>query len=57
MIDDVLATGGTLLAAANLMKQVNAEVVAAITLLEIKELQGNYLLSQHGIVSLSILTA
>ena len=57
MIDDVLATGGTLLAAANLMKQVNAEVVAAITLLEIKELQGNYLLSQQGIVSLSILTA
>jgi adenine phosphoribosyltransferase len=57
LIDDVLATGGTLLAAAHLMKQVSAEVVAAITLLEIKGLQGSECLSEHGIIAKSILLA
>jgi adenine phosphoribosyltransferase len=55
MIDDVLATGGTLLAAANLVKKAQSEVVGAISLLEITFLQGSDKLEAQNIISRSVL--
>ncbi len=55
LIDDVLATGGTMVAAAKLAAKAGAQIAGAITLLEIKFLQGAATLSQHGIRSQSIL--
>jgi adenine phosphoribosyltransferase len=55
MIDDVLATGGTLLAAANLVKKAQSEVVGAISLLEITFLQGSEKLEAQNIISRSVL--
>jgi adenine phosphoribosyltransferase len=55
MIDDVLATGGTLLAAANLVKKAQSEVVGAISLLEITFLQGAEKLQAQNIISRSVL--
>lgn len=40
IVDDILATGGTLLAAASLVKKAGAQVSGALVLLEISELQG-----------------
>lgn len=55
IIDDVLATGGTLLAAANLVKKAQSEVVGAISLLEITFLQGTEKLEAQNIISRSVL--
>jgi adenine phosphoribosyltransferase len=55
IIDDVLATGGTLIAAANLVKKANAIVAGAIVLLEIEALQGNQRLAQAAIPVKSLL--
>lgn len=55
LMDDVLATGGTLIAADKLMRSAGFEVVGAITLLEITFLNGNALLDQHGISHQSVL--
>jgi adenine phosphoribosyltransferase len=49
LLDDVLATGGTLIAADKLIRRAGFEVTGAITLLEITLLNGNQLLNQHGI--------
>ena len=49
LIDDVLATGGTLVAAANLVKKSGASVVGALVLLEISELMGNNKLAKENI--------
>ena len=40
LIDDVLATGGTIKALINLLKQINCKVVATIVIAEIKNLGG-----------------
>jgi len=55
LIDDVLATGGTLIAANKLMRSAGFEVCGAITLLEISFLNGRQLLDQHGIANKSVL--
>ena len=57
MIDDVLATGGTLVAANKLLRSAGFEVSGAITLLEIKALNGRGLLTQHGITNTSVLSS
>ncbi|QWE09442.1 adenine phosphoribosyltransferase [Polynucleobacter ibericus] len=55
LMDDVLATGGTIIAADKLIRSAGFEVVGAITLLEITFLNGSELLNQHGISHQSVL--
>jgi len=55
LLDDVLATGGTLVAADTLIRNAGFEVVGAITLLEISFLNGGDLLKQNEIRHLSVL--
>lgn len=55
LIDDVLATGGTLIAAHKLLRSAGFDVCGAVTLLEISFLNGKQLLDQHGIDNKSVL--
>jgi adenine phosphoribosyltransferase len=55
LLDDVLATGGTLIAADRLIRSAGFEVCGAITLLEIAFLNGNELLEQNRIRHQSVL--
>jgi adenine phosphoribosyltransferase len=55
LLDDVLATGGTLIAADKLIRSAGFEVAGAITLLEITFLNGSACLNQHGIRHQSVL--
>jgi adenine phosphoribosyltransferase len=55
LIDDVLASGGTLLATSKLVKQVGANAIASICLLEIECLGGRAKLENHGITSHTVL--
>ena len=55
LIDDVLATGGTLLASAKLVEKTGATVAVAITLLEISFLAGTQKLANQGILAKSVL--
>ena len=55
LLDDVLATGGTLVAADTLIRHAGFAVAGAITLLEISFLKGGDLLKQNGIRYLSVL--
>ena len=55
LVDDVLATGGTLIAANKLLISAGFEVCGAITLLEIAVLNGSQLLNQSGIENKAVL--
>jgi adenine phosphoribosyltransferase len=55
LVDDVLATGGTLIATAKLINQVGAFTIASICLLEIESLGGKEKLSNNGLVSHALL--
>ena len=55
LIDDVLATGGTLIAANKLLRSAGFEVCGAVTLLEISFLNGRQLLDQYGLINKSVL--
>ena len=57
IVDDVLATGGTIIAATRLMKKAGFEVAGTLTLLEIAGLNGNYILSQNEIAHKTVLIA
>ena len=57
IIDDVLATGGTIIAANQLLKSAGFEVCGALTLLEIAGLNGGELLNKQGIVNRTVLIA
>ena len=56
LIDDVLATGGTLIAANQLLKNAGFKVCGALTLLEIAGLGGSEALHQNGIAHHTLLT-
>jgi adenine phosphoribosyltransferase len=56
LIDDVIATGGTMLAAIALMSQVGAKISGALSLIEIEGLGGNSQLIERGIPAHSILS-
>ncbi len=55
LLDDVLATGGTLIAADKLVRSAGFEVCGALTLLEISFLEGRKKLSENGINNKSVL--
>jgi len=55
LIDDVLATGGTLVAAANLVKKSGSNVVGALVLLQILGLMGGEKLAKENIQSKSLI--
>jgi len=49
LIDDLLATGGTILAAANLMRAAGAEVAGALFVIDLPDLGGSARLAASGI--------
>ncbi|WP_134323036.1 adenine phosphoribosyltransferase [Cumulibacter soli] len=49
LVDDVLATGGTMVAAATLLRGLGAEIVDSWVLLEIAALGGATFLREHGV--------
>jgi len=55
LIDDVLATGGTLIAANKLLKNAGFEVCGALTLVQIAGLNGSDTLNQNGIPNRALL--
>ena len=55
LMDDVLATGGTLIAADKLLRSAGFQVAGAITLLEITALHGAQLLDRNNIRHKSVL--
>jgi adenine phosphoribosyltransferase len=57
IVDDVLATGGTIIAASKLLKKAGFEVAGALTLLEINGLNGGKILRQTGITNKTVLVA
>ena len=55
VIDDLLATGGTAVAACNLVKKVGAEVVAAAFIIELDPLKGREKIEANGVKVVSML--
>ncbi len=55
IVDDLLATGGTALAACRLAKKVGAEVVATAFVIELNPLQGRKKIEENGIKVVSML--
>ncbi|SDT45408.1 adenine phosphoribosyltransferase [Microlunatus soli] len=56
IVDDVLATGGTIAATANLIKELGADLVAVAVVLELDFLGGRKNLSEQGIDEVIALT-
>ena len=55
VIDDLLATGGTAVAACNLVKKVGAEVVATAFIIELDPLKGRDKIEANGVKVVSML--
>ena len=55
VIDDLLATGGTALAACNLVKRIGAEVVASAFIIELDPLKGREKIEATGVKVVSML--
>jgi adenine phosphoribosyltransferase len=49
LMDDLVATGGTMLAAARLLKKLGAEVVEAAAIIDLPELGGSTLVRDAGV--------
>lgn len=49
IVDDLIATGGTIKAAAELIEELGAEVVSMVCLLELKGLNGREVLSKYNV--------
>ena len=57
IVDDVLATGGTIIAASKLLNKAGFQVAGALSLLEIAGLNGGSNLTQNGILNKTLLIA
>lgn len=55
LVDDLIATGGTAMAGFNLLKRAQAEIVAAIFLVDLPDLGGAARLREHGIAVNSLM--
>ena len=55
VIDDLLATGGTALAACNLVKRIGAEVIASAFIIELDPLKGREKIEATGVKVVSML--
>ena len=53
IIDDLLATGGTALAAAKLCERLNAKVVGMAFVVDLVDLKGRELLNKYDILTLT----
>ena len=56
LLDDILATGGTLVAAAKLIERAELKVAGIGTLLELKDLGGREALAQYRVETLSVVS-
>lgn len=54
IVDDLLATGGTTLAATEMIEELGGEVVSCVFLLELKDLKGREVLQDYEVKSLLI---
>lgn len=54
IVDDLLATGGTIRAAVNLVERLDAELVGVCVLIELSELEGRKKLEGHDVRSLIV---
>ena len=52
IVDDLLATGGTMAAAARLVEQTGGEIVGLSVLIELRELNGRASLGDYDVISL-----
>jgi adenine phosphoribosyltransferase len=57
IVDDVLATGGTIIAASQLLKKAGFQVAGALTFIEIAGLNGGQTLHQNQIFNKTVLVA
>lgn len=57
IVDDILATGGTVAATADLIKELGADLVAVAVVMELNFLDGRKRLSEHGIDDVIALTS
>jgi adenine phosphoribosyltransferase len=57
IVDDVLATGGTIIAASQLLNKAGFQIAGALSLLEIAGLNGSQTLVQNGITNKTVLIA
>jgi adenine phosphoribosyltransferase len=55
IVDDLIATGGTLLAASRLFKRLGANVVEVSAVIDLPELGGSSLLSEEGLKVMSLI--
>lgn len=56
VVDDLIATGGTLLAAARLMQRLGAKIVEAAVVIDLPSLGGSARLKHAGVPGFALLT-
>ena len=54
LVDDLIATGGTMLAAVKLLRQLGAEVVEGAAIIELPELGGAAKLREAGVLTFAL---